>query len=378
MITETIEQPSVPGRRFELDWLRVASVSLVFLHHVCMPFNGDHWHIMNAQSSKALDDIMVYFEQWRLPLLLIISGAGTMMAFSKRSVWGFVKERVRRLFIPLVVGVLIIVPPQTFFQYRDKFTSYADFYSQLPGYIEYNHLWFIRYLFYFSLLVIPLVVYLRSDRSTGARKWTGKALAGPWAILLLCIPVMLIRIGGLIFFPEANESWINLPEASYYFYFFAAGTVLFSCTEAWNSLGRYRRHHLVSAFVSLLLFYGCYFLPQEWIGASVPAELTWSIWFIVSALAGWTTMLAIMGYAQKYFNKSKPVLKKLNEAVYPFYILHQTVIVVMAYFIVQWDLSLWLKLIALLAGSFVIVVALYRFLIYPFTPVRFLFGMKGK
>ena len=196
---------------------------------------------------------------------------------------------------------------------------------------------------------------------------------------MVCIPVILIRIGGLIFFPDAEESWIDLPKVSYYLYFFVTGIVLFSCTEAWNSLGQYRRHHLVSAIVSLVLFYGCYLLPEEWIGtSSVPVEVIWAIWFVVSALVGWATMLAIMGYAQKYFNKSKPVLKKLNEAVYPFYILHQTVIVVMAYFIVQWDLSLWLKLIALLAGSFVIVVALYRFLIYPFTPVRFLFGMKGK
>lgn len=366
------------SRRFELDWLRIASVSLVFLHHVGMPFNGDHWHIMNTESSKVLDDFMVYFEQWRLPLLLIISGAGTLMAFSKNSVWGFIKERTRRLFIPLIVGILIIVPPQTFFQYRNEFTSYADFYRKLPDYIEYNHLWFIKYLFYFSLIVIPLVVYLRSERSTNVRERIARAFAGPWAILILCIPVILIKIGGLIFFPDAKESWINLPKAAYYFYFFVTGIILFSCTEAWNSLGRYRRHHLVSAFISLLLFYGCYFLPKEWFDNAIPVETIWAIWFVVSALVGWTTMLAIMGYAQSYFNKPKPILKKLNEAVYPFYILHQTVIVVLAYYIVSWEISLWLKLIVLLAGSFVSIAVIYKFLIYPFTPIRFLFGMKKK
>jgi predicted ferric reductase len=119
-------------------------------------------------------------------------------------------------------------------------------------------------------------------------------------------------------------------------------------------------------------------LPEEWINASVPTEHVWAIWFIVSALVGWTTMLAIMGYAQAYFNKPHPILKKLNEAVYPFYILHQTVIVVMAYSIVAWDIYLWLKLIVLLLGSFALIVGVYRLLIYPFTPVRFLFGMRKK
>jgi glucans biosynthesis protein C len=61
-------------RRPELDWLRVILVLTVFLHHVAMPFNGDKWHIMNADKSKLLDDVMVYFEQWRLPLLLLVSG----------------------------------------------------------------------------------------------------------------------------------------------------------------------------------------------------------------------------------------------------------------------------------------------------------------
>lgn len=333
---------------------------------------------MNAQSSKVLDDIMVYFEQWRLPMLLLISGAGTVMAFSKHSAWGFVKERSRRLFIPLVIGVLLIVPPQTYFQFKDRFTSYLDFYRQFPDYIEYNHLWFIKYLFYFSLIIVPLVLYLRSDRSLVMREQIGKVLSKPWMLWLLCIPVMLIKIGGLIYFPDAKEAWINFPKATYYFYFFIVGIILFACVQAWNNLGYYRKHHFVAAIVSLMLFYGCYFLPEELIDGSVPVELVWAIWFVVSALVGWTTMLAIMGYAQTYLNASKPGLKKLNEAVYPFYILHQTVIVVVAYYVVQWEASIWTKLPVLLISSLIIIVAVYRLLIYPFNAVRILFGMKRK
>jgi glucans biosynthesis protein C len=116
-------------RRPELDWLRVILVLMVFLHHVAMPFNGDKWHIMNADKSKLLDDVMVYFEQWRLPLLLLVSGAGTVLAFSKRSAWQFVKEQSRRLLIPLIFGAMVIIPPQTYFQLIDQYSSYFDLYS---------------------------------------------------------------------------------------------------------------------------------------------------------------------------------------------------------------------------------------------------------
>jgi hypothetical protein len=366
------------GRRAELDWLRVASVSLVFLHHVCMPFNGDHFHIMNRESSKALDDIMVYFEQWRLPLLLLISGAGTVMAFAKHSAVGFVKERSRRLLLPLIVGVLLIVPPQTYFEFKDQFTSYLDFYAQLPDNLEYNHLWFIKYLFFFSLVVIPLVLYFRNERSADVRKRMGNLLTNPWTMLLLCVPVMAIRIISMIYFPDSEEAWINFPKASYYFCFFLTGIILFSCPQAWNSMARHRKHYLITALISLVLFYGYYYLPQEWIPESVSATSRWGIWFVVCALAGWSTMLTLLGYAQAYLNQPGPIVKKLNEAVYPFYILHQTVIVVAAYYIVQWQAAIAIKVIALLVISLITTCVIYRLVIYPFNAVRILFGMKRK
>ena len=374
--TGTLTVGDLTGRRAELDWLRIASVSLVFLHHVCMPFNGDQFHIMNKESSKALDDIMVYFEQWRLPMLLLISGAGTVMAFKKHSPFGFVKERSRRLFIPLIVGVLLVVPPQTYFEFKDQFTSYLDFYAQLHDNLETNHLWFIQYLFFFSLMVIPLVLYFRQERSSDIRKRIGDFLARPWAMLLICVPVMALRIISMVYFPDGDDAWINFPKASYYFYFFVTGIVLFSCSPAWDSMSRQRNHYLIAALISLVLFYAYYYLPQEWIPESVSPGSRWSIWFVVCALVGWSTMLTIMGYAQVYLNQPKPILQKLNEAVYPFYILHQTVIVVLAYYVIQWEAGIGLKLIVLLVVSWIVIIAVYRFVIYPFNAIRILFGMK--
>lgn len=95
-------------RYSELDWLRVGLILAVFLHHVFMPFNGDGWHVVNKGSSKLLDDIMVYFEQLRLQTLFFIAGAGSFILLQRLSITGFIFSKFQRLFVPLIVGMVLI------------------------------------------------------------------------------------------------------------------------------------------------------------------------------------------------------------------------------------------------------------------------------
>jgi glucan biosynthesis protein C len=367
-----------PTRNFELDWLRVATVLLVFFHHVAMPFNGDTWHIMNAQSSKVLDDIMVFLEQWRLPLLLLISGAGTVMAFSKRSAWQFIKERSYRLLIPLIFGALVIIPPQTYFEFINNYKSYADVYPGAIIHPETNHLWFIKFLFVFSLVAVPLILFMRSEKSAKAKERIEKALGNKWGLLMLVLPLIVLRIVTKIYFPNDEGGIENLSKSLYYFYFFIAGIILFSCRGLWGNMKTYRFNHLIAAAISLLLFYGYYYLPQQFIPDGISVAVRWSFWWVVCSLVSWNTMLVILGYAQVYLNRPHKWLPRLNEAIYPFYILHQTVIVALAYFIVQWEIPIVPKLALLAVSSFAGVVLIYSVAVYPFRFTRMLFGMKVK
>ena len=373
-----VNSPLVSARRIELDWLRVATVMLVFLHHAGMPFNGDTWHIMNGQSSKLLDDIMVYFEQWRLPLLLLISGAGTVMAFSKRSTLQFVKERSLRLIIPLIFGALVIIPPQTYFQFINRYHSYSDIYPEALINVHTNHLWFIEFLFVFSILCIPLVLFLRSDRSTSVKQRIESWCSGSWGLLLFAIPLIVLRVITKIYYPENDHEIAYLSTSLYYLYFFVVGIILFSCKGLWSNLKRYRKINSIAALISLCLFYSYYYFPDEIISSYVSIPTRWKIWWAVSSLVGWATMLTVIGYAQVYLTKSHRWLPRLNEAVYPFYILHQTVIVALAYYVVQWQVSITVKLPVLVLFSFISIALIYRILIYPFKLTRFLFGMKPK
>lgn len=105
-----------PQRYAELDWLRVILIVAVFMHHVFMPFNGDNWHIMNSESSKLLDDTMVYFEQLRLPVLFLIAGAGSIILLNRISSKAFMLSKSKRLLLPLLLAMMFITPPQAYFE----------------------------------------------------------------------------------------------------------------------------------------------------------------------------------------------------------------------------------------------------------------------
>lgn len=357
-------------RRYDLDWLRVIAILAVYFHHLGMPFNGDDFHIMNANSSKLLDDLMVYFEQFRLPLLFLISGTGTVLAFSKRSWKQFFKERTSRLLIPLFFGVLFIVPPQTYYQYINEFSSYWQIYEK--GQFETNHLWFIEDLYIISIAVIPLIIFLQSQKSHSFISWFERVTSHKIGLLLGVLPLIILTV-------LLNRStYTDISETFVYVYFFVTGILFASSQKFWDNLKKHRRIHILSFFISTLLFYGYYFIPNDYVEPYLSLSIRWDIWYAVCCLLGWCFVLTLLGYGQIYFNKPSRLLKRMNEAIYPFYILHQTVLVVFAYYIIQLDLSIPAKMIVLLISSFTAIVLIYRFLVYPFRITRILFGMRRK
>lgn len=365
-------------RRYDLDWWRVISIFLVFLHHVGMPFNGDYFHIMNETSSKLLDDVMVFFEQFRLPLLFMISGTGTVFAFSKRTWIQFTKERASRLVIPLVFGVLIIVPPQTYIENINSYASFMDFYTRVFNHIEVNHLWFIENLFYLSVLCIPIILYIRSKKSDGFKTALDTFCSKRLGMFAFVIPLIILKIVSKKYYPEDDKAITNLSTTLFYGYFFIAGITLAGTNSLWSSLRKYRKSNFLIACVSIILFYAYYFLPNDIASSYWSITRRWDIWYGVSALVSWTIIITLLGFGQEWFSKPSTLLTKLNEAIYPFYILHQTVLIIIGYHILQQSWSIPVKISVLAITSFMAIILIYRFIVYPFKITRFLFGMKKR
>ncbi|WP_304517496.1 acyltransferase family protein [Cecembia rubra] len=365
-------------RLFFLDWLRVISIFLVFLHHVFLPFSTHHeWLIKNGETSDLLSAILIFFEQWRLHLLFLVSGAGTYLAFSKRTALGFVGERSKRLLIPLYFGLFFINPPQTYFSNIEEFNSYLDLYPFVFTNRSIHHLWFIKILFVYSIIAIPLILFLKSSYGNNFKKNLYQFFQKPGRLILLAVGASLLT--ALLKFEislDKNRFILQYPVTIPFLLFFITGLLLASEFKSWEIVKKN-----INKFTFLLIpltvsFYWFYFQHKNEIITESLYGTSLLIWLSIKTLMGWMMVFVLIGLACKYLSFQKIWLKKINEGIYPFYIFHQTFIVILAFYITQIPSPWPLKFALILIGSFGLSVLIYKIFIYPFNITRFFFGMR--
>ena len=159
-------------RRYDIDWIRVIAFDFLIIYHVGMFFVPWEYHIKNNEIVDWLRWPMMFVNQWRLPILFVVSGMGTYFALKNKTGANYIKERFTRLFIPLIFGILIIVSPQIYVERlaQGKISgSFIQFYPQFfqgiypEGNFSWNHLWFLPYLLLMSLVATPLFLNLRKE-----------------------------------------------------------------------------------------------------------------------------------------------------------------------------------------------------------------------
>jgi glucan biosynthesis protein C len=380
-------QISTSERRYDLDWLRFIAILILLFFHTGMLFNPWEWHIKNPETSGSFRYWMIWFHYWRMPLLLFISGAGTYMALSKRTPGQYAGERFKRLFIPLAFGMFVVVPPQIYFEHINEYNGYADFYKTVFNFIPYpkgsfswHHLWFIAYLFFFSLIALPLLTFLRSEKSISFKNRARKILSSPAGLLF--VPSLLIILTQVIlrpFFPEQTHDLIH-DWAYFVFYlaFFIFGMLCYSDSSLWRSISENRKHLLNASLFILIPFYGAFFHFREIITLPWSMDTVETIFDVTAIIGSWFWVITVIAYGQRYLNRSHPMLKHVNEGLYPFYILHQTLIIAIGYYLCKlpWGIGIKFWTVSFLTlASFLL---LYFVFIRPFNITRLLFGLKPK
>lgn len=366
-------------RRFDLDWLRVLAFSLLIFYHVGMFFNYWGWHVKNNILIHSVEWPMRFSSQWRMALLFMISGAGVYLALQQRSPGAFLKERFIRIFIPLFFGMLFIVPPQIYFErliqgenynYIDFSKTVFDFIPYPKGNFSWHHLWYLAYIFVYSVLALPLFLFIKHARKMTA--WLARFFSSPLTFIL--IPVLWHALGEIWLseeYPTTHNlirDWNNHFHA---FTLFLTGFILCSHTSFWKTLSKYRKLTTTIWIVLTITLYTVYWIPDR----EIVGREEYFYWFIKTTNA-WCVLLSFFGLAYTYLQFSNPFLKYANEAVYPFYILHQTVIVCLAYPIINSQLPIYIKFIYLTIATFFVCFILYHFLIRKINILRILFGMK--
>jgi glucan biosynthesis protein C len=379
------ETAKLVQRRHDVDWLRVMAFSFVFLYHCGRFFDQGWWHIKNSTTSPVVDALKGIFDLWGMSLIFMISGASIYFALRPGRVVKFLRERVWRLLVPLVMGILVLAPPQVYLTRLTHGEFQGDFLDFLPLYFRDwrvwggnfawsgVHLWYLEDLFLFTMVLLPLFVALKGARGRRSTEILARLSGRPGAIFLWALPLALLLVLADpfgILRPELPEDLIRLivfPPSLVY------GFLIFSDGRIQQAIIGQRRIALVLA-VALTLA-APMFSDMPGLASSF---LLYALVMLLASLLSWSTLVAILGYGMRYLRAHRRLLSYANEAVLPFYILHQPVILILGFFIIPLPLAILSKYLVIATLAFSITLALFEVVIRPWDPVRRVFGLKPR
>jgi hypothetical protein len=219
------------SREHYIDWIRVLAFMLLIFFHCSMPFVRFGWEIKNPDRSDVLSSLILWLHQWRLPLLFFISGVGVNFSLRRRSVLAFAGERIIRLFIPLLFVMFFLTPLQVYYERLQEgkiSMNYADFYPSVWSFIPYpegtltwSHLWFVAYLFVFTLLLIPVFALFKVPFVQHAKQKLDPFFRSPLVVLLPAALFIFYYFTLFIRWPEQGslvDDWFVF-DSSITFYF---------------------------------------------------------------------------------------------------------------------------------------------------------------
>jgi glucans biosynthesis protein C len=359
-------------RRYDLDWLRVLGVLLLIPFHVALIFVFDPFTIMyirDSVNSRVLAEVTGFIHMWHMPMLFVISGAATYFALGLRSAGEYIRERFSRLFIPLVFGLLTFVPFTIYLQHSDVLSfreGYVKFFQidleqldGMSGAFTPAHLWFILFLFVYSLVGLPIFLWLRSEKGKRVITALGAMIQSPLGLILWGIPLTLAAATGIL--GDMNPF--------YYFLMFLYGFILASDARFQYSIDKSTWFAL--AFGVLAAVLNIIAPIRDYPAWTVP----WMLLGLTYQMGRWMLTLAVLGLGHRFLNRSGNLLRYASEAAMPFYLLHMTFSVVTGYFVIQLNAPVVIKypLIVLIATA--LTLAAYE-MVRRWNVTRWLFGMK--
>ncbi len=368
-------------RRHDLDWLRVLVFGLLIFYHIGMLYVANWgFHFKSHYLSQPLEGLMLAVHPWRMPLLWLISGISIRYVLQKMSAFKFVTARTLRLLLPLLFGILVVVPPQLFVEMSGKgelHMTYWQFYriffdlnnpvfdNYQPGilpHIDVNHLWYLRELWTFSLITLCLSPLLNSRFVQSGMDWLAGKAGFAGLFLLPLLPLIAVNI----MIPDENRNQIG-------FTFLVYGYLIGWNERLWEQIKRYRRAFLSIAIASYIAILFAYFFV--WLDPVLKAMWWAKLLGLVAVCNSWTAVLALLGYAAVYLNKPSAKLRYFNDAVLPYYIVHQTFIVVLAFVLVPLQLGPVWEPLLIIAGTIAGCMVSYE-IIRRVNVLRPLFGLK--
>ncbi len=409
--TASRQPPGAPTeRRYEIDWLRDLVVLGLIPIHAAVIFSATaDIFLKNSQTNQIMAVVFAFVGAWGMPLIFLVAGASAYFALNRRTGAAYTKERVKRLLTPFIFATLVIVPVQVYIValnspgvikdfnlpiHNPQFlSSYPAFYVEyLQGYLYFlthfsttlaivfwGHLWFIPRLFAFALVTLPLFSFFKSRRGLRLLATLSQWLRFPGAIFLFALPLilveMLLRAVGVNALTEhwpISDDWIQF---GFYLTYFIYGYLAFAIGSMPRAITRH-------GWAALALGVFGFALALTQADALTSNPLNYSLGAIAGiplrGLVGWFWVVAILSLALRRLNFTNGLLRYLNDAAFPIYVLHMPIVTLVGVYIIGFDLFWGLKfaLIIIIAGS--LTVGVYELAVRHIGVMRALFGLKPR
>jgi surface polysaccharide O-acyltransferase-like enzyme len=383
------------SRRFDLDWLRVVAIGAIFIYHTTRFFTAEGWFVHNAVSYPWLEDIAELPKLFAMPLIFVVSGMSLFLGSVRLArprhtqpgsgaarAWRTIADKILRLGIPYALAVFTHSAWQVYLERITNGEFQGSFWEFYPHYFDglYMfggnfawmglHLWYVMTLLLFTVLVLPVLAALQTSRGRRVLAWLANLLARPGLVFLLAIPLWLTK---LLFSPDSPVSMdLGGHGLLAYLGFLLSGLVLASSENLTLAMRKQRWISLAGGVGTAIL------ILLKWIvwGESAYGTMGYAAGTALRALCSWFWLIAILGFAGKHLNHGGRLLQTANEAVLPFYIIHQPVMITIGYFTMSWPVPDLAKYLVTAAMSLAASLLLYVVLVRRFTPMRVLFVMK--
>ncbi|MYV52572.1 acyltransferase [Streptomyces sp. SID3212] len=392
----------VPERRPELDVVRMlVVVGLVFFHSALVFAADDDFYVKNAETTEAVMIIAGFGVVWAMPLLFLISGLGAWHSLRRRGAGGFAGERLLRLGVPLVFATLALNPLPQWLRLRSAdaghHESYVDFLPRFydvrlePGefpflvqgeHFETGHLWFVVLLLTFSLMLVPFHRWLPRERVRRVGDRVAEAAVRRRGVVLL----PALAFAAICAFARLEEDYAGWHRWSYLL-FFVAGFAL-AADDRFRAV--MRRDAGTAAWLGALLFAaagpGFALADEPFTEMTALATASRALF----GAAGWCLVVAIPGLLDRRrperpraspdptpTTRRRLLYGYLAAAVLPLYVLHQPIVVAVAYFVIGWSAPILVEYAVLVVISLVLTLTAYELLVRRTRATRFLFGIRS-
>ena len=387
----TVSDTAITHRRVDLDYLRVIAFGLLIFFHAAVAFTPDPLpQMMNPESSIGMQRFVGFLSQFRLALLFLISGVGVCFAMRNRDRKAFLAERCMRLLIPLMFGILVLVPPMVYLEKRFLGlipSGFWGFYQSLfsqgvypQGNLSWHHFWFVAYLFLYCLLGWPIFRRLRTPPGQRMLQRFSSRLARSLALYWPIVPLLIIELPLRILFPGFRDLIHDGASFSQWFFVFVAGYWFASSERLLNRTQEIRSLSLWLAIITSTILLTTFWSPQTGVSPlqdGVVNALEYFLFCAVRVANLWLWLLVCLGYAGRYLTHRNATVEYLNGAVYPLFCVHLPIMVALEYRVLPADWGIATKYCVITTGTIVLSLLTYEYLIRKIAPLRLLFGLKS-